>query len=517
MTEEQNRVVKTYPDGVRATLTIDSSNGAILDYSIDNSNKQANAAATANILGEDGKIRVELLPTEVAGGSAEGGSVDLQPLEKRVAALENAPKGEGGGNSLGIYDKSVYTKVLNESELLSQLTSEQRGNYERLNRLCRAAFCWKNLSGIETGQDTAAKIVLEDGTVFLRLNEGKLNRNVGGMFDVYSVSFYNPSTLQNVDFLRVSLPGLNKVMVAQVESDTEDLNEIIVGRFVGRFFRLEETNYTAEDASTGNTATIASEAKSTADTAKSTADEAKSTADEAKSTADEAKSTLRDLKHTVDGLVSDVESHSNYISENASEIRRVERIAKGGVLESSPTSDSTGLGARLTAVNEIVADTAHKLEELKERAKDYLTKSSLRIGEYTNESLLSLTEKFFNAGVLLGDSCGDLMRLEDGRFLYQIDSDKDNRDEDGEPYLVFACVQDGLVYRIYTRSIYKEFRSQFSVKIGIYGRIPGVGMYHLRNDYYGSSDDRGLDWKIVKTIPAATPVAEQIKKLLGLS
>lgn len=65
MTEEQNRVVKTYPDGVRATLTLDSQTGAILDYSIDNSNKQPNAAAAA---------------------------VNLQPLEKRVAALENAPK-----------------------------------------------------------------------------------------------------------------------------------------------------------------------------------------------------------------------------------------------------------------------------------------------------------------------------------------------------------------------------------------------------------------------------------------
>ena len=480
------------------------------------------ARVLAEVFAPNGKIRVELLP-EGAGGSTEGGSVDLQPLEKRVAALENAPKGEGGGNSLGVYDKSVYTKVVNESKLLSQLTSEQLESYKRLKRICRAAFCWKNLSGIETGQDTAVKIVLEDGTVFLRLNDGKLNRNVGGMFDVYSVSFYNLSTLQKVDFLRVSLPGLNKVMVAQVESDTEDLNEIIGGRFVGRFFRLEETNYTAEDASTGNTATIASEAKTatdeakeTADNAKAAADKAKETADNAKSTADEAKSTLRDLKHTVDGLVSDVESHTRYISENASEIRRVERIAKGGVLESSPTSDTTGLGARLTAVNEIVADTAHKLEELKERAKDYLTKSSLRIG-YTNKSLLSLTEEFYNAGVLLSDACGDLMRLEDGRFLYQIDPDKDNRDEDGEPYLLFACAQDGLVYRIYSRSRYKEFSSQFSVKIGIYGRIPGVGMYHLRNDYYGSSDDRGLDWKIVKTIPAVTPVADQIKKLLGLS
>ena len=294
----------------------------------------------SSLLASDGKIRRDLLP-EGAGGSAEGGSVDLQPLEKRVAALENAPKGEGGGNSLGVYDKSVYTKVVNESELLSQLTSEQLESYKRLNRLCRAAFCWKNLSGIETGQDTAVKIVLEDGTVFLRLNDGKLNRNVGGMFDVYSVSFYNLSTLQKVDFLRVSLPGLNKVMVAQVESDTEDLNEIIGGRFVGRFFRLEETNYTAEDASTGNTATIASEAKTAtdeaketadnakaaADNAKAAADKAKETADNAKAKADEAKTAADGLKYTVDGLVSDAESFSAHISENASEIRRVERIA----------------------------------------------------------------------------------------------------------------------------------------------------------------------------------------------
>ena len=488
------------------------------------------ARVLAEVFAPNGKIRVELLP-EGAGGITEGGSVDLQPLEKRVAALENAPKGEGGGNSLGVYDKSVYTKVVNESELLSQLTSEQQERYKRLKRICRAAFCWRKLSGIETGQDTAEKIVLEDGTVFLRLTDGKLNRNVGGLFDVYLSSFFNHSTLQKVDFLRVSLPGVNKVLVVQVESNIEDLSAIVSGQFVGRFFRLEETDYTAEKGHTEDvvsiasdaknlitdTRTLATNAKSTADEAKAAADGVKAAADEAKAAADGVKATLRDLKHTVDGLVSDVESHSNYISENASEIRRVERIAKGGVLESSPTSDSTGLGARLTAVNEIVADTAHKLEELKERAKDYLTKSSLRIGEYTNEPLLSLTEKFFNAGVLLSDACGDLMRLEDGRFLYQIDPDKDNRDEDGEPYLLFACAQDGLVYRIYSRSRYKEFSSQFSVKIGIYGRIPGVGMYHLRNDYYGSSDDRGLDWKIVKTIPAATPVADQIKKLLGLS
>ena len=79
MAEEQNRVVKTYPDGVRATLTIDSQNGAILDYSIDNSNKQPNAAAAASILGEDGKVKADLLPD-----SCKGEHCEAQPLPSDV-------------------------------------------------------------------------------------------------------------------------------------------------------------------------------------------------------------------------------------------------------------------------------------------------------------------------------------------------------------------------------------------------------------------------------------------------
>lgn len=51
------------------------------------------AADGGSLLGSDGKIRRDLLP-EGAGGSAEGGSVDLQPLEKRVAALEAKPEAE---------------------------------------------------------------------------------------------------------------------------------------------------------------------------------------------------------------------------------------------------------------------------------------------------------------------------------------------------------------------------------------------------------------------------------------
>ena len=52
------------------------------------------ARVLAEVFAPNGKIRVELLPPEVAGGSAEGGSVDLQPLEKRVTALEGKPEAE---------------------------------------------------------------------------------------------------------------------------------------------------------------------------------------------------------------------------------------------------------------------------------------------------------------------------------------------------------------------------------------------------------------------------------------
>ena len=52
------------------------------------------AADGSSLLGSDGKIRHDLLP-EGAGGSAEGGSVDLQPLNERVTALE------GKANILG--------------------------------------------------------------------------------------------------------------------------------------------------------------------------------------------------------------------------------------------------------------------------------------------------------------------------------------------------------------------------------------------------------------------------------
>ena len=449
------------------------------------------ARVLAEVFAPNGKIRVELLP-EGAGGSAEGGSVDLQPLEKRVAALENAPKEEGGGNSLGVYDKSVYTKVLNESELLSQLTSEQRGNYERLNRLCRAAFCWKNLSGIETGQDTAAKIVLEDGTVFQRLNEGKLNRNVGGMFDVYSVSFYNPSTLQNVDFLRVSLPGLNKVVVAQVESDTEDLNEIIGGRFVGRFFRLEETNYTAEDASTGNTSTIAiaDEAKATADKAKETADNAKAAADGAKEAADKANRAAEKAQTAA----AEAKATANQAYENSTRVTELSIEVEAFKSEMKDVKGSLPELTRIATVAQSAADGAnHRLDDL--MSTGFLVEARFEIENGKDPSLEEdgqvhenglgnyLPRLFFNT--VYGDVC---VRLGSG---------------------VFKLLGKGLCFRFYRDE-------------------SDSGLWHERQ-YYTFMDrevevkvldyrvDEDFRWKMVGEHLSSKSPQEQIKDLLGLS
>ena len=456
------------------------------------------ARVLAEVFAPNGKIRVELLP-EGAGGITEGGSVDLQPLEKRVAALENAPKGEGGGNSLGVYDKSVYTKVLNESELLSQLTSEQRGNYERLNRLCRAAFCWKNLSGIETGQDTAVKIVLEDGTVFQRLNEGKLNRNVGGMFDVYSVSFYNPSTLQNVDFLRVSLPGLNKVMVAQVESDTEDLNEIIGGRFVGRFFRLEETNYTAEDASTGNTATIAiaDEAKATAEGAKTTAISAKEAADRANRAAEKAQETAEKAKTAADGAkekADEAKVVADQAYENSTKFTELSVDVRAFKSEMKDVKGSIPELTRIATVAQSAADGAnHRLDNL-EHVTGFIVEGRFEIENGKDPSLEEdgqvhdnglgnyLPRLFFNT--VYGDVC---VRVGSG---------------------VFKLLNKGLCFRFYRdesdsglwheRQYYTFMDREVEVKV---------------LDYRVDEDYR---WKMVGEHLNTKSPQEQIKELFGL-
>lgn len=448
------------------------------------------ARVLAEVFAPNGKIRVELLP-EGAGGITEGGSVDLQPLEKRVEALENAPKGEGGGNSLGIYDKSVYTKVVNESELLSQLTSEQLESYKRLKRICRAAFCWKNLSGIETGQDTAVKIVLEDGTVFLRLNEGKLNRNVGGMFDVYSVSFYNPSTLQNVDFLRVSLPGLNKVMVAQVESDTEDLNEIIGGRFVGRFFRLEETNYTAEDASTGNTSTIAiaDEAKATADKAKETADNAKAAADGAKEAADKANRAAEKAQTAAAAA----KATANQAYENSTRVTELSIEVEAFKSEMKDVKGSLPELTRIATVAQSAADGAnHRLDDL--MSTGFLVEARFEIENGKNPSLEEDGQVHENG---LGNY---LPRL----FFHKVYGDVCVRVGSG----VFKLLNKGLCFRFYRdesdsslwheRQYYTFMDREVEVKV---------------LDYRVDEDFR---WKMVGEHLNSKSPQEQIKELLGL-
>ena len=470
MTEEQNRVVKTYPDGVRATLTLDSQTGAILDYSIDNSNKQPNAAAAA---------------------------VNLQPLEKRVAALENAPKGEGGGNSLGVYDKSVYTKVVNESELLSQLTSEQQERYKRLKRICRAAFCWRKLSGIETGQDTAEKIVLEDGTVFFRLTDGKLYSNVGGMFNVYSASFCNLSTLQKVDFFHVYFDGFTQYSVAQVDPGTEDIPilDLVGGRFAGRFFRLGDTDYTVEDASTGSTAAAAvkekaDEAKETADGAKAVADKAKETADNAKAAADGAKAAADKAKEVADAA----KVAANQAYENSTMVTELSFDVKAFKSEMNDVKGSLPELTRIATVAQSAADGAnHRLDDL--MSTGFLVEARFEIENGKDPSLEEDGQVHENG---LGNY---LPRL----FFHKVYGDVCVRVGSG----VFKLLNKGLCFRFYRdesdsslwheRQYYTFMDREVEVKV---------------LDYRVDEDFR---WKMVGEHLNTKSPQEQIKELLGLS
>ena len=477
MTEEQNRVVKTYPDGVRATLTLDSQTGAILDYSIDNSNKQPNAAAAA---------------------------MNLQPLEKRVAALENAPKGEGGGNSLGVYDKSVYTKVVNESELLSQLTSEQQERYKRLKRICRAAFCWRKLSGIETGQDTAEKIVLEDGTVFFRLTDGKLYSNVGGMFNVYSASFCNLSTLQKVDFFHVYFDGFTQYSVAQVDPGTEDIPilDLVGGRFAGRFFRLGDTDYTVEDASTGSTAAAAvkekaDEAKETADGAKAVADKAKETADNAKAAADGAKAAADKAKAAADKAkeVADAAKvAANQAYENSTMVTELSFDVKAFKSEMNDVKGSLPELTRIATVAQSDADGAnHRLDDL--MSTGFLVEARFEIENGKDPSLEEDGQVHENG---LGNY---LPRL----FFHKVYGDVCVRVGSG----VFKLLNKGLCFRFYRDE-------------------SDSGLWHERQ-YYTFMDrevevkvldyrvDEDFRWKMVGEHLSSKSPQEQIKDLLGLS
>ena len=461
------------------------------------------ARVLAEVFAPNGKIRVELLP-EGAGGSAEGGSVDLQPLEKRVAALENAPKGEGGGNTLGVYDKSVYTKVVNESELLSQLTSEQLESYKRLKRICRAAFCWRKLSGIETGQDTAEKIVLEDGTVFFRLTDGKLYSNVGGMFNVYSASFCNLSTLQKVDFFHVYFDGFTQYSVAQVDPGTEDLPilDLVGGRFAGRFFRLGDTDYTVEDASTGSTA--AAEVKEKADEAKEKADEAKEKADGAKAAADNAKAAADGAKAAAD--------KAKETADNAKKVADAAKVAANQAYE---------YGTRVTELSFDVGALKSEMKDVKGSLPEQ-TRIAM-VAQSAADDANHRLDDFTRTGFLVEAS-------------FEIENGKDpSLEEDGQvhenglgnylPRLFFHKVYGDVCVRVGS-GVFKLLNKGLCFRF--YRDESDSGLWHERQ-YYTFMDrevevkvldyrvDEDFRWKMVGEHLNTKSPQEQIKELLGLS
>lgn len=112
------------------------------------------ARVLAEVFAPNGRIRVELLPPEVAGGSAEGGSVNLQPLEERVAALEQSPKGAGG--SFVVTDLAYTAETMSlslEQMFIVALTKNPKADIVRITKTEKSKF-----SGESTKVEVFVKI-----------------------------------------------------------------------------------------------------------------------------------------------------------------------------------------------------------------------------------------------------------------------------------------------------------------------------------------------------------------------
>lgn len=122
------------------------------------------ARVLAEVFAPNGKIRVELLPPEVAGGSAEGGSVNLQPLEERVAALENAPKAADKSQEVTALQGDVSTLQGTVAEHTTNIAS----NVQRITALESRPPESVNLQPLNervTALEGKANILGEDGKV----------------------------------------------------------------------------------------------------------------------------------------------------------------------------------------------------------------------------------------------------------------------------------------------------------------------------------------------------------------
>ena len=123
------------------------------------------ARVLAEVFAPNGKIRVELLPQEVAGGSAEGGSVNLQPLENRVAALENAPKVADKSQEVTALQGDVSTLQGTVAEHTTSIASNVQRITALENKPAPESVNLQPLNERVTALEGKANILGEDGKV----------------------------------------------------------------------------------------------------------------------------------------------------------------------------------------------------------------------------------------------------------------------------------------------------------------------------------------------------------------
>ena len=117
------------------------------------------AADGSSLLGSDGKIRHDLLP------EAAGGSVDLNPLSERVAALENAPKVADKSQEVTALQGGISTLQGVVSEHATNIASNDRRITALESRPAPESVNLQPLNERVTALEGKASILGEDGKV----------------------------------------------------------------------------------------------------------------------------------------------------------------------------------------------------------------------------------------------------------------------------------------------------------------------------------------------------------------
>ena len=228
---------------------------------------------------------------------------------------------------------------------------------------------------------------------------------------------------------------------------------------------------------------------------------------------------VADKSQEVTTLQGTVAEHTTSIASNVQRITALEsRPAPEAVNLETLTERMNDLDANHARLGVMVIDHKKELEILESTLREsYVSKRLLGIGISSGE-IHDISEISYYIGYIgeLG-SLYHLVVTKEGDILCIVNTSGSS--EENKPAVVYRCLNNNLIYKYYKMSgttYAQEGENYDNVKVGVYSEIPGIGVYHVRDEYHGLKNG-STSWGLLQTIPSSVPIAEQIKKLLGLS